>query len=90
MNLPHIEEEEQELGGNNERKEAILINQHNLLKGGFDSKLYFYFCGGSYTFKIFHKGKAKEVRHLDYTQFFHLIKEKCNLDLEAIDIPTKK
>ena len=60
----------------------IALQNHN-------SKLDFLFSDGCHTFKIFHKGKPKEVRHLDFKEFFRLINEMCNLDLPTIELPIK-
>ena len=52
-----------------------------------DSKLDFTFREGLYTMRIFGKGKKlKEEKSLDYTQFFHLLNEKCNTDFDVIEI----
>ena len=54
-----------------------------------DSKLDFMYCDDAYVMKIFHKGKPKEVKNLDSTQFFQLAKEYCNIDFEVTEIPKK-
>eukprot|EP00090_Calanus_glacialis_P018611 TRINITY_DN28881_c0_g1_i1.p1 TRINITY_DN28881_c0_g1~~TRINITY_DN28881_c0_g1_i1.p1 ORF type:complete len:274 (+),score=62.05 TRINITY_DN28881_c0_g1_i1:40-861(+) len=54
-----------------------------------DSTLDLYFADGSYTLRIFTKGRLTEQRSVDYTEFFHLVKEMCHLEFEAVEI-TKK
>eukprot|EP00090_Calanus_glacialis_P013304 TRINITY_DN21940_c0_g1_i1.p1 TRINITY_DN21940_c0_g1~~TRINITY_DN21940_c0_g1_i1.p1 ORF type:complete len:294 (+),score=84.58 TRINITY_DN21940_c0_g1_i1:43-882(+) len=54
-----------------------------------DSKIDFFFVDGSYTLKIFTKGRPREEKTLDYKQFFQLLKEMCNLEFEAVEIVRK-
>ena len=54
-----------------------------------DSKIDFSFVDGSYTLKIFTKGRPREEKTLDYKQFFQLLKEMCNLEFEAVEIVRK-
>jgi len=54
-----------------------------------DSKIDFMFVDGSYSLKIFNKGRPIEERSLDYKQFFQLVKEMCNLEFEAVEIVQK-
>eukprot|EP00092_Neocalanus_flemingeri_P077105 GFUD01095703.1.p1 GENE.GFUD01095703.1~~GFUD01095703.1.p1 ORF type:complete len:280 (-),score=87.59 GFUD01095703.1:257-1096(-) len=54
-----------------------------------DSKIDFFFNDGSYSLKIFSKGRPREERSLDCMQFFQLVKEMCNLEFEATEIVKK-
>jgi len=54
-----------------------------------DSKIDFFFVDGTYTMKIFHKGKPKVVQKLNYKEFFQLVNEKCDLEFEASEFVQK-
>jgi len=53
------------------------------------SKIDFFFCDGSYSLKIFTKGRPVEEKSLDYKQFFQLVKEMCNLEFDVAEIIKK-
>ena len=54
-----------------------------------DTKIDFFFTDGSYSLKIFAKGRPREERSVDFKEFFQLINEMCNLEFEATEITQK-